>query len=127
MKPKFTNTQYPDIPENFPSVSIIIPFESKMSTTTGLHSILAAAISKEEKKLIQQFPEAEAQPIIAKLNSLVRNLEGKRHLSIGIFVSAHASRVYYFNYSDPEIQNDWRQGITSQTLQSFFINLFRVK
>jgi hypothetical protein len=107
MKPKFTNTQYPDIPENFPSISIIIPFESKMSTTMGLHSILAAAISKEEKKLMQQFPEAEAQPIIAKLNSLVRNLEGsKRHLSIGIFVSAHASRVYYFNYSDPEIQND---------------------
>ena len=109
MKPKFTNTQYPDIPENFPSVSIIIPFESKMSTTTGLHSILAAAISKEEKKLMQQFPEVEAQPIIAKLNSLVRNLESnKRQLSIGIFVSPHASRLYYFNYSDPEMQSDDR-------------------
>ena len=117
MKLKLKNTQYPDIPENFPCVSIIIPFEPKMSSTTGLHSIVAAAISKEEKKLMQQFPADEAQPIIAKLNSLVRNLEGnKRHLSIGIFVSPHASRVYYFNYSDPEMQSDWRQGITSQAL-----------
>src|SRR6185312_3306086 len=109
MKPKFKNTQYPDIPENFPCVSIIIPFEPKMSSTAGLHSMLAEAISKEEKKLMQQFPQAEAQPIIAKLNTLVRSLEGnKRHLSIGIFVSPHASRVYYFNYSNPEMQNDDR-------------------
>ena len=109
MKLKPKNTQYPDIPENFPSVSLIIPFEPKMSSTAGLHSILATAISKEEKKLLQRFPAAEAEPIIAKLNSLVRNLEGnKRHLSIGIFVSPHASRVYYFNYSDPEMQNDSR-------------------
>lgn len=109
MKPEAQNNQYPDIPENFPSVSIIIPYEPKMRTTTGLHSILAAAISKEEKKLLKSFPEPEAKPIIAKLNSLVRNLESNnRHLSIGIFVSPHASRVYYFNYIDPEMQNDDR-------------------
>jgi hypothetical protein len=109
MKRKSTITQYPDVPENFPSVSLIIPFEQKMTSTAGLHAILATVISKEEEKLMQRFPAAEAQPVIAKLNSLVRNLEGnKRHLSIGIFVSPHASRVYYFNYSDPEMQNDDR-------------------
>ena len=97
------NTEYPDIPENFPSISIVIPFETKMSTTTGLHTILATAISNEEKKLLQSFPENEARPVIDKLHDLVRNLKGaKRYKSVGIFVSPHASKVYYFNYSEQE-------------------------
>jgi len=105
MQTKDNNNEYPGIPENFPSISIIIPFEQKMSTTTGLHTILAAVISKEEKKLLQTFPENEAKPVIDKLHSLVRNLEGNnRQLSIGIFVSPHSSRVYFFDYKDPEFK-----------------------
>ena len=107
MEPKVNNTRYPGIPENFPSISIIIPFELKMSTTAGLHAILAVAISREEEKLKQAFPAKEANPVIDKLHGLVRNLEGNtNHLSLGIFVSPHASRVYYFNYSDNELKND---------------------
>jgi hypothetical protein len=109
MKPKIKNTQYPGIPENFPSVSIMIPFEPMMNTTTGLHFKLAAAAAKEEKKLMQNYPENEALPVINKLHDLIRNLEcNPRHMSVGIFVSPHASKVYYFNYSEPEIKNDNR-------------------
>lgn len=101
------NTEYPDIPEKFPSISIVIPFETKMSTTTGLHTILATAVSTEEKKLLQSFPEDEARPVINKLHDLVRNLKGtKRYQSVGIFVSPHTSKVYYFNYSDNGINKD---------------------
>ncbi len=85
-----------------------------MSTTTGLHTILATAISQEEKKLLQSFPENEARPVIEKLHDLVRNLKGaKRYQSVGIFVSPHASKVYYFNYSDQEIKSGDRR-ITSR-------------
>jgi len=103
------NTEYPDIPEKFPSISIVIPFEPKMSTITGLHAILAAVVIIEERKLLQTFPENEARPVINKLHELVRNLKGtKRYQSIGIFVSPHTSKVYYFDYSDNGFENNDR-------------------
>jgi hypothetical protein len=112
MQPKDNNNQYPGIPENFPCISIIIPFELKMSTTAGLHAALAVAISREEAKLRQSFSEKEATPVIAELHRLVRNLDGNpNQMSIGIFVSPHASRIYYFNYSDTLLKND-REGLT---------------
>ena len=106
MQPKINKIHYPGIPENFPCISIIIPFELKMSTTAGLHAVLAEAVSREEEKLRQSFSQEEATPVIAKLHSLIRNLEGNpHHLSLGIFVSPLSSKVYYFNYTDNELKN----------------------
>jgi hypothetical protein len=108
MQPKvITNrTQYPGMPENLPSISIVIPFESKMNTKKGLNLILLAAANKEEKELMKNYPESQALPLIKKLYSLINNLNCNTHnKSIAIFVSSLTAKVYYYNHSDKKMNN----------------------
>jgi hypothetical protein len=99
-------TQYPGIPENLPCISIIIPFESRMNTKTGMNFMLSAAATKEESDLIKNYPEYQARPLINKLRSLIKKMKYNTHdKSIAIFVSSLAAKVYYFNHSDREMNN----------------------
>jgi len=63
------NTHYPSIPENFPCISIIIPFVAGMNTITGLNFMLAAAAGKEEAVLMKNYPEDHAMHLIYKLRN----------------------------------------------------------
>ncbi len=105
-KVTMSHTLYPGMPENLPRISIIIPFESRMNTKTGMKFMLSAAATKEESKLIKNYPENQARPLINKLRSLIKNLKYNTHdKSIAIFVSSLVAKVYYFNHSQREMNN----------------------
>ena len=94
------------IPENFPRISIVIPFESKMNTKAGMKRILSAATAIEEKELMKNYSEDQATLVIKKLHILLANLKGNTHnKSIAIFVSPLAAKVFYFNHSARVMSN----------------------
>jgi len=107
MQPHLTiHSEYPDIPQHLPCISIIIPFDSRMNTQSGLATILSAAADKHEKKAFENYAGSDATILILKLRSVIKNLNYKRNnQSIAIFVSTLAAKVYYFKYSDNEIYN----------------------
>jgi hypothetical protein len=97
--------QSTDIAGNFPSISIVIPFQPKMKTKKGFNLILWNAINLEEKELMKKCSEIEATKLIEKLHNLATNLHYKANKSVAIFVSSVISKVYYFKHSDIEMSN----------------------
>ena len=91
------------IPEDFPFISIIIPFEPKMNIKSGFDTIITEVASKTEREVMKSYPESEAMPVIQKMYQVLHNLDLNKHKkqSIGIFVSPLLEKVYYFNYQTP--------------------------
>ena len=91
------------IPEDFPFISIIIPFEPKMNIKSGFDTIINDAAAKTEKELLKSYPESKAAPVLQKMYHVLHNLDLNKHKkqSIGIFVSPLLEKVYYFHYHTP--------------------------
>jgi len=105
MNPEINKNAFEEsaIPDDFPFISILIPFEPKMNIPAGFYSVIMEAAAKTEKELLQNYPERKAAPVIQKMNQLLQNLDPEKHKkqSIGIFVSPLLEKVYYFNYHTP--------------------------
>jgi hypothetical protein len=92
----------PDDQENFPRVSLIIPFDSKMKKQPGLFNLLTFAADKTEKELMVNYPKERVVPVINKLRHLMESMVCKSNgKTIGIFVSPNLEKLYYFTPSDP--------------------------
>ena len=86
-----------------PSVSIILPFEPKMSTHRQLEYQLQRAVTRVEKNLLNTYPSERAQPVIDKLKALITNLDFTTYKrSIAIFVSPLIEKVYYLDIAVEE-------------------------
>ncbi len=83
--------------ETMPRISLIVPYELKMSSKAGLCHLLENQAYKTEKELLTKFPEERVALVIGKLKHVIKSVhcpaEGK---SLGIFVSPMAEKVYYF-------------------------------
>ena len=96
----------PDIPEDLPFISLIIPFETKMNTKRGFDRIVNTAVDKAEKELMKSYPEDKAILVLKKLQLVIKGLDHKPfNKSIAIFVSPLVKKVYYFTYSAEEMNN----------------------
>jgi hypothetical protein len=81
-----------------PTVSIILPFEPKMSLKTELAHVLKIVMHKVEKELQDRYPAKKAAEVITKLEHLVHNLNFNTHKkSIAIFVSPLTEKVFYLD------------------------------
>ena len=91
----------PDIAEDLPFVSIIIPFEPKMRMKAGFDYIINTAAEKSERELLKTYPENMTAPVIKKMHhALMRvNYSSHHNKSIGIFISPSIEKVCYFTHS----------------------------
>jgi hypothetical protein len=81
-----------------PCVSIIMPFEPKMSLKTELEHRLKIAISKVDSEIMASYTEEKALAVLRRLRNLVKNLDFNTHKkSIAIFVSPLVEKVFYLD------------------------------
>jgi hypothetical protein len=87
-----------NVVKHLPCVSVIMPFEPKMMLKADLEHRLKLAFQKVQKQLKANYSDEEAEPVLAKLQSLIRGLDsGTYKKSIGIFVSPLVEKVYYLD------------------------------
>lgn len=88
---------------NMPAVSIILPFEPKMSLKSELNYSLKIAMEKVEKELMENYPGEKAIPVIQKLHELLQNLNYNTHKkSIAIFASPYIEKTFYLDLAVEE-------------------------
>ena len=84
--------------KHLPCVSVIMPFEPKMMVKAEMEHKLKLAFQKVQKQLSANYPDEQAGPVLAKLQSLIRGLDSSTYKkSIGIFVSPLVEKVYYLD------------------------------
>ena len=86
-----------------PAVSIIIPFEPKMSLITELNYSLKAAADKVEKELMENYPDEMGMLVMQKLRAIIKGLNINTHKkSIAIYVSPVFEKVLYLDIAVEE-------------------------
>jgi hypothetical protein len=81
-----------------PSVSILMPFEPKMSVKAELTQQLKFAVDKVEKEIRQDYRDELATLVIQKLKAIIKNLNFSTYKkSIAIYVSPVFEKVLYLD------------------------------
>ena len=87
-----------EVDNYLPSVSIILPFEPKMSAKTELEYQLKRVIEKVERELMKNYVDEKARLVTDKLKNLVKTLDYSTYKrSIAIFVSPLLEKMYYLD------------------------------
>jgi hypothetical protein len=86
-----------------PAVSIIMPFEPKMSLKTEITQSLKFAADKVEQELQENYPDEMSTLVMQKLKAIYKNLNFNTHKkSIAIFVSPVFEKVLYLDIAVEE-------------------------
>ena len=86
-----------------PAISIIMPFEPKMSLKTALLHRLELVADKVELELLENYPEDVDVMVMQKLRTIIKNLNFNTHKkSIAIYVSPVFEKVLYLDISVEE-------------------------
>jgi hypothetical protein len=86
-----------------PAISIIMPFEPKMSLKKELNAALKKAAGKVEKELVDNYPPELARLLVQKLQNIIKGLNFNTHKkSIAIYVSPVFEKVLYLDISVEE-------------------------
>lgn len=81
-----------------PAVSLIVPFDPKMSHKVDLSHQLKCATDDIEKKLWNQYPHQTAMLVAGKLKKLVKDLNYSTHKrSVAVYVSPAFEKVFYLD------------------------------
>lgn len=81
-----------------PAVSIIMPFEPKMSLKAELTHSLKVAANKVEQQLQKNYPKEIASLVMQKLRAVIKELNFNTHKnSIAIFISPVFEKVLYLD------------------------------
>jgi hypothetical protein len=85
-------------PHYLPSISMILPFEPKMSIEIELRQRLKVAEQKAAQQIRDLYPADKAEPILQKLHQLISELDFDTHKkSIALFVSPLLDKVHYLD------------------------------
>lgn len=86
-----------------PAISIIMPFEPKMSLKTELVHSLKMASDKVEKELLENYPEELSTLIMHKLKAIINSLNFNTYKkSIAIYISPVFEKVLYLDIAVEE-------------------------
>ena len=78
-----------------PAVSIIMPFEPKMSLKTELVHSLKIAADKVEQELLENYPDEMGMLVMQKLRAIIKDLNFNTHKkSIAIYVRRCLKKYY---------------------------------
>jgi hypothetical protein len=79
-----------------PAVSIILPFEPKMTSKSAITLLLNEAADKVERELIENYPDEMGKIVMSKLRIIYNSLNFSTHKkSIAIYVSPVFEKVLY--------------------------------
>lgn len=99
--------EMPDAANSLPQISLVFPFEIKMTQQRALMDMLTLAADKEEKKLASKYPEERLRPVIKKLRQLIADIQCRHdQMSLCILVSPLTEKVFYFTPTK-ELTNDF--------------------
>ncbi len=85
-------------PHYLPCISMILPFEPKMSIEIELRQRLKIAEKKAAQQIRDQYPTDRAEPVLQKLHQLIDELDFDTHKkSIALFVSPLLEKVHYLD------------------------------
>ena len=86
-----------------PAVSIIMPFEPKMSLKTELANSLKTAADKVEQELMENYPYEVGMLMMLKLSAIIKDLNFNNHKkSLAIYVSPVFEKVLYLDIAVEE-------------------------
>ena len=86
-----------------PAISIIMPFEPKMSLKTELNHSLKTVSDKVEKELLENYPNEIVMLVMQKLRAIINNLNFNTHKkSLAIYVSPVFEKVLYLDIAVEE-------------------------
>ena len=81
-----------------PAISVVMPFEPKMSGSNGLAQSLKTAARKIERELLDKYPSDIVLMMMQKLNTIFQHLNYATHKkSIAIFLSPVYEKVLYLD------------------------------
>ena len=81
-----------------PCITLIMPFEPKMSLKKDLVYQLKIASEKIESEILGNYHREEALPVMKKLRQVIKDLNYHTHkISIAIFISPLIEKVYYLD------------------------------
>src|SRR5207249_8138785 len=81
-----------------PSVSMMLPFEPKLTSKSQIEGMLKRALEKVRDELYSSFPRYMVKPALNRLKSILSKLEyGTLKKSIAIFLSPFEEKIYYLN------------------------------
>jgi hypothetical protein len=73
-----------------------------MKKQAGLFNLLTLAADKTEKELMVNYSKERVIPVIKRLRHLIKSMSCKPdQKTIGLFVSPHSEKLYYFTPSYP--------------------------
>ena len=83
-----------------PAISIIMPFEPKMSLKTELNHSLKTVSDKVERELLENYPDEIVMLVMQKLRAIINNLNFNTYKkSLAIYVSPVFEKVLYLDLS----------------------------
>ena len=83
-----------------PAISIILPFEPNMCSSSELKYRLKFAKDKVQKELLQNYPDDTSRMMIQKLNAIINKLNFNTYSkSIAIYLSPVFEKVLYLNFA----------------------------
>jgi hypothetical protein len=86
-----------------PAISIIMPFEPKMSLKKELNHSLKTVSDKVEKELLENYPNEIVMLVMQKLRAIINNLNFNTHKkSLAIYVSPVFEKVLYLDIAVEE-------------------------
>lgn len=81
-----------------PAVSLILPFEPKISPRPELEYRLKMALNKTEKELMANYPANKVLPLLDRLQNLVAGIDYTTHKkSLAIFLSPMVEKMFYLD------------------------------
>lgn len=90
-------------PKYYPSVSLIIPLESKINQQTELIYKLKNLYHKIEVDLNKNYPPEKVVPVLQKLSKIIENVNYQSNKkSIAIYVSPIMDKIYYLDVATEE-------------------------
>lgn len=91
-----------------PSVSIILPFEIKISLKEELEHKLKLTLKEAERKLQYDYPEAVYAPVMERLEGLIKKIDYKSDKkSIAIYASPILAKLFYLDITvEPKLVID---------------------
>lgn len=87
--------------DNFPHLSLIIPFSNEMTKPISLVKLLVLAADKIERELTIKYPKEQSVPLMKSLRDVIKEVKcATNEKTLAIFVSLLAKRISYFTPSD---------------------------
>lgn len=91
-----------NVPHSYPSVSVILPFEPKMTSRKSLENLIQQAMDKVKEQLVAAGTD-EAMTVIEKIGELVSQLNYNTYKkSVAFFVSPLLQKTYYLDIAVEE-------------------------